>query len=81
MLCGSFRFQAGREALLLPQLPAVLVLETSDEGDASLLEEGALGLKEVADHVGYGSEASFSKAFKSFAGVPPGRWRERHADE
>jgi AraC-like DNA-binding protein len=47
---------------------------------ASLLEEGGLGLKEVADRVGYGSEASFSKAFKSFAGIPPGRWRERQAN-
>jgi AraC-like DNA-binding protein len=40
---------------------------------SGLLEEGGLGLKEVADRVGYGSEASFSKAFKSFAGIPPGR--------
>ena len=46
---------------------------------SGLLEDGALGIKEVADRVGYGSEASFSKAFKSFAGVPPGRWRERQA--
>jgi AraC-like DNA-binding protein len=46
---------------------------------SGLLEEGGLGLKEVADRVGYGSEASFSKAFKSFAGIPPGRWRERRA--
>jgi AraC-like DNA-binding protein len=46
---------------------------------SGLLEAGGLGLKEVADRVGYGSEASFSKAFKSFAGIPPGRWRERRA--
>ena len=45
-----------------------------------LLEEGGLGLKEVADRIGYGSEASFSKAFRSFAGLPPGRWRERRAN-
>ena len=194
MLCGSFRFRTGREALLLPQLPAVLVLAARDEGDANLLdpilrmmageakrqatgaslavsrlvevlfiqalrawlesrdqdatagwlralkdariasaldamhtkpghswafaqlaaaarmsrspfaarfretvgeaplayltrwrvflasgllEEGDLGLKEVDDRAGYGSEASFCKAFKSFAGVSPGRWRER----
>jgi AraC-like DNA-binding protein len=46
---------------------------------SGLLEEGVLGLKEIADRVGYGSEASFSRAFKSFAGIPPGRWREREA--
>lgn len=196
MLCGSFRFRTGRKALLLPQLPAVMVLGTRDEWDANLLdpilrlmvgearrqatgtslavsrlvevlfihvlrawlesrdleaaagwlralkdariasalgamhakpahawtvaelaaaarmsrspfaarfrdmvgeaplayltrwrmhlasgllEEDTLGLKEVAGRVGYGSEASFSKAFKSFAGIPPGRWRERQA--
>jgi AraC-like DNA-binding protein len=196
MLCGSFRFQKGREALLLPQLPEVMVLAALDEGDGNplepilrlvagearrqadgaglvvsrlvevlfvqvlrtwlesrslaaeagwlralkdariaaalgalhaqpghawtvarlagaarmsrspfaarfreavgeaplayltrwrmhlasgLLEEGDLGLKEVADRVGYRSEAGFSKAFRSYAGIPPGRWRERRA--
>jgi transcriptional regulator GlxA family with amidase domain len=46
---------------------------------SGLLKEGNLGLKEVAERVGYGSETSFSKAFKSFAGPPPGQWRERLA--
>lgn len=47
---------------------------------SALLEEADLGLKEIADRVGYGSEASFSKAFRSFARLPPGRWRERRAN-
>ena len=37
----------------------------------SFLEDSDLGLKEIADHVGYDSEASFNKAFKSFRGLPP----------
>lgn len=33
----------------------------------------------VAEAVGYESEASFSRAFKSHYGVPPGSWRSRGA--
>jgi AraC-like DNA-binding protein len=40
-----------------------------------LLREGRLGLAEVAERVGYESEAAFSKAFKRWAGVAPGAWR------
>jgi len=32
-------------------------------------------LAEIAEGVGYGNEASFSKAFKRHAGVSPGEWR------
>jgi AraC-like DNA-binding protein len=32
-------------------------------------------LAEVAGAIGYGSEASFSKAFKRHVGVSPGEWR------
>jgi AraC family transcriptional regulator, alkane utilization regulator len=32
-------------------------------------------LIQVAEAVGYESEASFSRAFKSEYGVPPGTWR------
>ena len=34
-------------------------------------------LAEIAEGVGYGSEASFSKAFKRHAGTSPGEWRAR----
>ncbi len=43
-----------------------------------LLAENSLTLKEIAARVGYESEASFSKAFKSTYGVAPGRWRTRN---
>jgi AraC-like DNA-binding protein len=34
-------------------------------------------LARVAEHVGYESEASFSRAFKRIMGVSPGAWREQ----
>jgi AraC-like DNA-binding protein len=40
-----------------------------------MLRSSAATLAEVADAVGYASEASFSKAFKRHAGVAPSEWR------
>jgi AraC-like DNA-binding protein len=44
-----------------------------------LLEDGSLGLKEIACSVGYRSEASFSKAYKEITGFSPGQWRRQNA--
>jgi AraC-like DNA-binding protein len=44
---------------------------------AGLLREGADGLATIAGRVGYESEAAFNRAFKRFAGAPPGAWRAR----
>jgi AraC-like DNA-binding protein len=41
----------------------------------SLLCTGRIGVKQVANRVGFESEASFSKAFKRVYGVPPGLYR------
>jgi AraC-like DNA-binding protein len=46
---------------------------------ARLLAEGTRKVAAVAREVGYDSEAAFSRAFKKAAGVPPARWRRRHA--
>jgi AraC-like DNA-binding protein len=43
---------------------------------ASLLSGTTLNLSEVADRVGYGSEAALSRAFKRLVGVAPSAWRE-----
>jgi AraC-like DNA-binding protein len=40
-----------------------------------LLEQPAIGMAQVAAEVGYESEAAFNRAFKKFAGQPPGTWR------
>ena len=42
---------------------------------ARLLCSGRSNLAQVAEAVGYESEASFSRAFKGEYGVPPGAWR------
>jgi AraC-like DNA-binding protein len=43
---------------------------------ASLLSGTNLNLSDVADRVGYGSEAALSRAFKRLVGVAPSAWRE-----
>lgn len=40
-----------------------------------LLRESALTIAQVAQQIGYDSEASFNKAFKRQIGLPPGRFR------
>lgn len=42
---------------------------------AHALRTDGLSVAEVADRVGYGSEAAFSKAFKRWAGTAPGEYR------
>jgi AraC-like DNA-binding protein len=44
---------------------------------ATHLLTGMDSIAEVAERVGYESEAAFSRAFKKVVGVPPGQWR-RH---
>ncbi|HLL84248.1 MAG TPA: helix-turn-helix transcriptional regulator [Longimicrobium sp.] len=40
-----------------------------------MLRGGSLRLAEVAERLGYASEAAFSTAFRRWAGVSPGRYR------
>ena len=42
---------------------------------ATLLSTTSLGLAEIADRVGYGSEAALSRAYKRSVGVAPADWR------
>jgi AraC-like DNA-binding protein len=44
---------------------------------AGLLSDGTASIAAIAGDVGYESEAAFSRAFKSVAGVPPGNWRRQ----
>ena len=48
---------------------------------ATLLSGSAVGLAEVAERVGYGSEAALSRAFKRLVGVAPAHWREGRRSE
>ncbi len=42
---------------------------------SGLLTSGRMNMATVAAQVGYGSEASFSRAFKKMVGTPPSAWR------
>ena len=42
---------------------------------ATLLASTSLGLAEIAEQVGYGSEAALSRAYKRWVGVAPADWR------
>ena len=44
---------------------------------ANYLMSGTDSVAEVADRVGYESEAAFSRAFKKVVGTPPSHWRKR----
>ncbi len=49
---------------------------------AQLLRESQLSMTEVAERVGYQSEASFNRAFKRWEGIAPGAYRrDRRAPE
>jgi AraC-like DNA-binding protein len=43
---------------------------------AADLRRGADSLAQIAERVGYESEAAFSRAFKKTVGLSPGRWRK-----
>jgi len=44
---------------------------------AGLLASSHEGIAAIGTHVGYASEAAFSRAFKKLVGVPPATWRRR----
>ena len=44
---------------------------------AGMLARSREALPEIASEVGYESEVSFSKAFRRWAGLPPGQYRRR----
>ena len=43
---------------------------------ARALEEGTQSLEEIARAAGYGSDEAFSRAFRAWSGMPPGRYRK-----
>ena len=42
---------------------------------ANLLSSSSLGLAQIAEQVGYGSETALSRAYKRWVGVAPAEWR------
>lgn len=67
---------AGRFAELVGEPPLHYVTRWRMQRAASLLREGKATLADIADRVGYESEAAFSKAFKRWVGAAPGAYRK-----
>lgn len=64
-----------RFRVLLGQSPIHYLLEWRMQLAASLLVGTELKLAAIAERVGYGSEAAFSRAFHRHVGVSPAQWR------
>ena len=70
---------AERFAELVGQPPMQYLTNWRMQLAANLLVSGQESVAEIADRVGYESEAAFSRAFKKVVGVPPGGWRKHGA--
>ena len=66
----------GRPELMLDRPHGVLTDALSD-----VLRSGTETVADVAERVGYRSEAAFSRAFKKVVGTPPSQWRSHRAGE
>jgi AraC family transcriptional activator of mtrCDE len=57
--------------------PIQMLTRLRMEQASALLQEGSYSVGEVADRVGYQSEAAFSRAFTRHAGTGPGKFRQQ----
>jgi len=67
---------AGRFTELVGEPPLHYVTRWRMQRAAALLRDGKATLADIADRVGYESEAAFSKAFKRWVGAAPGAYRK-----
>lgn len=51
--------------------------EVRHERAVELLQRSRRGIKQIAHEVGFRSDKSFARAFRSWSGHPPSEWRER----
>lgn len=70
---------AARFRELVSESPMQYVARWRMQVAVTLLEEGKVSVGEVADKLGYGSEAAFSRAFKRVVGRSPGAVRRKAA--
>ena len=67
---------AERFTALLGMPPMAYLTSWRMQRAASLISAGTATLAQIADEVGYESEASFSRAFKRATGLAPAHWRQ-----
>jgi len=73
---GSSRSEFADRFVRLVGIPPMTYLAKWRMQVASGLLNDNVNIAAVAAEVGYGSEASFSRAFKKLVGVPPSVWRD-----
>ncbi len=76
-LVGSSRSELAERFPRMVGLPPIQYLAKWRMQIASGLLRDNVNIASIAAAVGYGSEASFSRAFKKIVGVPPSIWREQ----
>jgi AraC-like DNA-binding protein len=74
---GSSRSEFAQRFAGMVGVPPMVYLARWRMQVASGLLRDNVNIASVAAEVGYGSEASFSRAFKKIVGAPPSRWRNR----
>jgi AraC-like DNA-binding protein len=80
--CGTSRsVLAARFSATVGQSPIKYLTTWRMELAAIRLLESNDSMQDVAEDVGYESEASFSKAFKRQVGLPPGAWRKQQKNK
>lgn len=72
---------AARFTALVGEPPMAYVARWRMQTALGWLREGDATLAELAERLGYGSEAAFSRAFKRFNGISPGAARRMTNDE
>lgn len=71
---------AERFATVLGQPPAHYLTRWRLQLAAQKLRSGLASVAQIAEEVGYESEAAFNRAFKREIGMPPATWRRRAQD-
>jgi AraC-like DNA-binding protein len=54
---------------------STLLASVQEERAKNLLSSSALSIAQISDRLGYAEPAVFSRAFRQWTGVAPGRWR------
>ncbi len=72
----SWSVLAERFATLVGMPPMQYLTQWRMQLASELLTSTRATLAEIAERVGHGSEAAFSRAFKRLVGISPGHWRE-----
>ena len=77
--CLSRSAFAARFAARVGKPPATYLAHVRLDASADLLRNTSLPVGSIGEHVGYTSEAAFSRAFKHRYGTSPARWRRDSA--